>query len=65
MFRISSSVLVGVVTAAVLLSAGGCNALPGGNDRDGLKLAEPSPAFVKKVERDPFPRANTASPAAK
>jgi len=65
MFRISSQVLIGLVIASVVLSACGCGALPGGKDRDGLKLADPSPAFMKKVERDPFPRANIASPTGK
>jgi hypothetical protein len=52
---------VRLTAAAALLTLGGCAAAAISNDDDGLKLANPSPAFMKKVERDPFPRAGVAN----
>jgi hypothetical protein len=48
----------------VLPAAGGCAAAKGSKDGDGLKLADPSPAFMKKVDRDPFPRAGMTNGSA-
>lgn len=49
-----------IVVAAVIASLCGCAAMSNKDDADGLKLADPSPSFMKKVERDPFPNANGA-----
>ena len=57
MARFSRDIFVGRLWVPALVAlVCGCSSLSGTNDRDGLKLAEPSPAFMKKVERDPFPR---------
>jgi hypothetical protein len=45
-----------VLSYAILTSAGGCTALPGSNS-DAMKFIEPDAAFMKKVEKDPFPKA--------
>jgi hypothetical protein len=50
------------IAAAVAVSLGGCTALSG-SDEEGLNLPDPGPAFMKKVERDPFPRAGAPAAA--
>ena len=57
-----------VVGAAAVVSLGfaigGCSAVPNSKDADGLNLREPSPSFMKKVEKDPFPRAGAVQTSA-
>jgi hypothetical protein len=43
---------------------GGCAALTSNDGTDGLKMKEPDAKFLKRVENDPFPRAE-AAPAAR
>ena len=49
--------LLAAMLGWLVVAAAGCSSLPGSDGGDGLHLAKPSPAFLKKVERDPFPRA--------
>jgi hypothetical protein len=46
--------------ATALLAISGCSAASLGRSGDGLDLPEPDAAFMKRVERDPFPRAEQA-----
>ena len=51
-------------TTIVLSRGGGCAALTSNDGTDGLKMKEPDAKFLKRVENDPFPRAE-AAPAAR
>ncbi len=54
--RTSAFVAVVLGACATLSSTIGCTALPGSNP-DAMKFKEPDAAFMKKVEKDPFPKA--------
>lgn len=53
------------VAAAALSTIVGCTALDDGKSLSDSVTAEPSPAFMKRVENDPFPAAGAGVSAAK
>ena len=61
MNRYLSRLVFGFYLAAGLAVGGGCAMLPGDQAAEGLRLKEPDAKFMKQVERDSFPRADTVS----